>query len=307
VGLAWNTKRLLAAQAEGETARGSRVEYHFLSGRRLFDATIVTADRNHSSAGEWVVLPAEADFYSVSVVSRPTYSLPQELCLSFNCYFKEESIGKGSKIGPPIEEVALEFGALLSVLAREPLLPLGIHRQDDKPIRNRGVYRPPFRQPAPHDAVETGIDSRELGAIIRGLATAPEGDTRSVLFAAQRYHSALSISGFDPSTAYLLLVSAVETLAGHHYKDVQDQVFSFENVKKWERARDLLAGLRVSARNKEIIEQVKAELVKQEHVVKKFLKFVSDFIPSTFWYADPLHPTGYGLPPIAPDKLKSAF
>jgi len=181
--------------------------------------------------------------------------LPQELCLSFECFSKEEEIAENSMImGPPIEQVALEFGALLSTLTREPLVPLGIHRLDDRPVKHRGLYGAPLRHWPSGQTPAVGVNSGEVAEIINGLATAPEGDTRAVLLSAERYHSALSICRFDVSTAYLLLVSAIETLSGHHYKNVQDKLFSFDNVKKWEGARDLLAGLRVAPRNKKIIE-----------------------------------------------------
>jgi hypothetical protein len=79
--LAWNTKRLME-----EPAGGQKVEYHLLSGRRLRDGAIISADPDHSSAGEWVVSQAP---YAVSVLTRPTYALPQQLCLSFTCHTRK--------------------------------------------------------------------------------------------------------------------------------------------------------------------------------------------------------------------------
>jgi len=38
----------------GETNGSSRVEYHFLSWRELYDRTLVTADRYSSGAAEYV-------------------------------------------------------------------------------------------------------------------------------------------------------------------------------------------------------------------------------------------------------------
>jgi hypothetical protein len=116
--LVWNTKQWLAEIESGRTPASSRVEFHFLSGRELYDEMILSPDRHHSSAGEWVLLPRPRNFYSVAVVSRPVYARPQELCLSFRCFSKEEKIGTSISIGPPIEEVALQFGHLLSVLVR---------------------------------------------------------------------------------------------------------------------------------------------------------------------------------------------
>ena len=123
--LIWNTRQLISSASRSEPSRPTPVEFHFLSHRELYDSTIVTVDRHHSSAGEWVV---RGDHHS----TRPVYVLPQELCLSFDCFSKTEEIGNSKRSGPPIDDVALEFGALLSLLVREPLAPLGTRRIDGK-------------------------------------------------------------------------------------------------------------------------------------------------------------------------------
>ena len=302
MGLAWNTHELLAREAQGETPTGSQVEFHFLSRRKLFDETCISPDRDHSSAGEWVVFPHHPGFYSVRVVTRPVYALPQELCLSFDCFSREEQIGRSLSSGPPVEEAALEFGALLSVLVREPLVPLGVRRQDDKPIAYGGPYGA-LPSLVPLEKRPKGVNSLELAEMLKGLAAAEDGDARAALSAAERYHAALSISGFDLSTAYLLLVSAVETLAGRHYRDER---FDFDSAKKWERVGRLLEELKASGTEGAAIEAIKAELVKREPFVsQKFYKFVADFLPAEFWSADEMHPYGYGLPPIPRDQLRS--
>ena len=135
MGLAWNTREWLKAEARGDLSKGSKIEFHFSSGKELFDETLISVDRHHSSAGQWVISPKQSRFYSVSVITRPVYALPQELCLSFICFPRVEHIGDATILGPPIDEVASEFGALLPALVREPLLPLGVRRQDDKPLK----------------------------------------------------------------------------------------------------------------------------------------------------------------------------
>jgi hypothetical protein len=61
MGLQSNTRHLLT----GGT-RSSIIEYHFRSFRELYDKKILTADRHHSSAGEWVMIVSPEDkFYSV--------------------------------------------------------------------------------------------------------------------------------------------------------------------------------------------------------------------------------------------------
>jgi hypothetical protein len=114
-----NTKRLLDA-VHGEEAACTSVEYHLLSWRELYDKSIITADRHHSSAGEGV-LRGDSHFYTVTVISRPYYRLPQQLCQSFDCFSETETTkvsGDSSfmSIGPPIDEVASDFITLLSLI-----------------------------------------------------------------------------------------------------------------------------------------------------------------------------------------------
>lgn len=139
--LALNTKKLLAA-AESPTGESTQVEYHFLSWRELYDKRFITADRYSSGTAEWV-LYGDRHFYTLSVISRPFYALPQELCLAFDCFTTTKTFGRGASTGPPFDEVAVEFAALLSVLAREALVPLGPRRIGDKPIRFESPYVPP--------------------------------------------------------------------------------------------------------------------------------------------------------------------
>jgi hypothetical protein len=55
--------------------------------------------------------------------------------------------------------------------------------------------------------------------VLKGMAHTPEGTIAAVLGAARFYHAAMSQVGFDPSGAYVVLVSAIDCLAGHHYKN----------------------------------------------------------------------------------------
>src|SRR5713101_1345063 len=109
--LVTNTKRLL--ESTGSDEDGARIEYGLLSWRELYDGSIITADRHHSSAGEWVIR-GDRRFYTVTVASRPYYLLPQHLTLSFYCFSETTTVGSATTIGPPIERVALEFCVLLS-------------------------------------------------------------------------------------------------------------------------------------------------------------------------------------------------
>ena len=116
--LAWNVKQYTESTRHRDSSKRVPVEYHLLSWRELYDKSILTADRYSSSAGEWVVSSTK-DFYQVAVLSRPVYAIPQRLCLSFDCFTKEESIesegGRFLSADQPMDQVALgtPIGTLL--------------------------------------------------------------------------------------------------------------------------------------------------------------------------------------------------
>jgi hypothetical protein len=91
--LAWNTKQMLAHVAGENVPESTPVEYHLPSWRELYDKSIIPADRYSSGAGEWVV-SGDRHFYRVTVTTRPFYELPQELCLSFDCFTETKPFGK---------------------------------------------------------------------------------------------------------------------------------------------------------------------------------------------------------------------
>jgi hypothetical protein len=302
--LQWNTRQLMLSKSTGESVSPTPVEFHFLSRRELYDNMIVTADRHHSSAGEWVVY-GDHHWYSLSVVTRPVYALPQELCLSFDCFSKTETIGNSTSFGPPIDEVALEFGALLSLLVREPLLPLGTRRNDGKPVKfdtYGQVYRPPPAQQIP----PKGVNSIELCTILRGLSNADDKSSTAILAAAKLYHAALSLSGYDVSTAYFSLVSAIECLSGHHFSG---KPFDFDDVEKFKGAGGVIDKISALIPNRGLIDELKRLMLKEEHFVwQKFRSFIEEFLPEEFWEEpDELHPDGYGMPAIERKKLRQVL
>ena len=264
--LAWNTKQLLA-QAAGEKVPEFRaVEYHLLSWRELYDKSIITADRYSSGAGEWVI-SGDRHFYTVTVTTRPFYELPQELCLFFDCFTETKDFGADTSIGPPIDQVALEFAALLSVMTREPLSLLGTRRVGDRPIAGRYHYTPPPRANRSPSAPAAAVDPVEFASILKGLAQAPELTVNAALAAAKLYHAALSLVSFDPSGAYVSLVCAIECLAGYHYRTLK---FDFDSVPKFEILRPVLdrivnfpEGPPVAELTEETVDQVGA-LLKSE-------------------------------------------
>ncbi len=297
-----NTKRLLAAAAgEGDAGECTPVEYHLLSWRELYDKSIITADRHHSSAGEWV-LRGDSHFYTVTVISRPYYALPQQLCLSFDCFSETETTASSesssvTSIGPPIDEVASDFVTLLSLFTREPAIPLGARRIGNRPVASRPNYSIPSRtsrSPAPPAA---GLNSAEVLSFLKGLAQAPQAAFDAAMAAMRFYRAALSQVGFDVSGAYVSLVSAIECLAGYHY---QERKFSFEAVQKFSGVRAVLANLATLPDAPALVDKVKEELVGSEHFLfQKFKLLITDCLPEEFWNTpDDLYPHNSVLSPV---------
>jgi hypothetical protein len=275
--LAWNTKRLIE-----EPAGGQKVEYHFLSGRRLRDGTILSADPDHSSAGQWVVRQGP---YAVSVLTRPTYVLPQELCLSFRCHTRklEDQGDQGVFFyGPPVDEVAFDFAVLLSLFARHPVVLLGVRRLDDQPVIFNYHYdlpRPPLPMRRPPDYL---VNPVEMNAIIDGIGSSEDHKRIDAVFAAMRlYYSAIASAHYDPSGAYISLVAALETLAAHHY---EDKSFPFSKLTKFDPVRPTLEKLRCLPGASPLVEKLERTLAKNESAVSRKLRmFVVEFLPDEFW------------------------
>jgi hypothetical protein len=276
--LSWNTRQLLSS-----SSGGTPVEFHFLSRRQLYDSTILT----HGPI-EWAVV-GDHHWYSVAVITRPVYAIPQELCLAFDCFSKRETVGRSvTNEGPPIDDVALEFGVLLSLLVREPLLPLGTRRINGKPVKLNSVSH--VDQPLPSQPiVPKGIDSTELRTILCGLAGATEDDSNAILAAARLYHAALSLSAYDVSTAYFSLVAAIECLSGHH---LREKTFAFDDVEKFKKAGAVIEEISTLITNENLIDNLKREVLDAEHFVwQKFRAFIEEFLPEEFWQQkEELHP-----------------
>src|SRR5205085_2023119 len=126
-----------------------------------------------------------------------------------------------------------------------------------KPLTYRAPYGAlPHRPSSGEPPRSKGVNSIELAVLLKSLATAKASDVRAALSAAERYHAALSVSAFDLSTAYLLLVSAVETLAGHHYKT---RKFDFDKVEKFRKVHALLQEINSPNDRKEFVHRIEEE------------------------------------------------
>lgn len=309
--LAWNTRGFLHTEPSADSVERTSIEYHFLSWRELYDKSILTADRYSSGAAQWVVQGGGTEgLYTVTVVSRPYYSLPQELCLAFDCFtYAVSKITPGGEMvytGPPIERVALEFLALLSVFAREPLMPLGLRRVGNTPIAETPRYHYPPRGDWASTPPPFGINSPEFISLVKGFAQARKDVERAILAAAQFYQSGLSLIVFDPSVAYTSLVSAIECLAGYHCRD---QSFEFDEVDKFRGARHILEQIGRLPQAETLVAEMKAEMLRVEHLIrKKFVSFFVEFVTDEFWQVpDELYTYSTVFPEITTENFETCL
>ena len=304
--LASNTRHLLGLIRSAKSVESTANEYHLLSWRELYDKSIITADRYSSDAARWVIQGGK-QFYTVTVVSRPYYNLPQELCLSFDCFVQEvETIATGAHVKEkrlPIEQVALEFSILLSVFAREPLVLLGLRREGEQPIVDRPHKIYPPRVDRTSTPTPFGINSPEFVAVLSGLARASADLAQAIIGAAKFYHAGLSLIGFDPSVAYVSFVSAIECLSGHQYKNRE---FDFDTVPKFEKASSILARINELGEADTDVAELKQELIRSEHFLRqKFVLFLAEYVPNEFWdVPDELYRYSTLFPAITQDNFE---
>jgi hypothetical protein len=183
--------------------------------------------------------------------------------------------------GPEIEECSVEFMVLLTLFAREPLMPVGLRRQGGRPVVEGPYYAPVSREDRSVSMPARGIDSPEFVKLLGGLSGAEEQTAKAILAAAKFYHAGLSLVGFDPSTAYVCLVSAIECLAGHHYKGL---VFEFEAVEKFDGVRKILDDMTTLPEGSTWSATIRDELMRGEHFLRnKFVRFIEEHLRSDFW------------------------
>jgi hypothetical protein len=135
------------------------------------------------------------------------------------------------------------------------------------------------------------------------MANAPSETAEATLGAAKFYYAALSQVAFDPSGAYVALVSALECLAGHHYSGKQCQ---FAQVEKFKKLDSMLLQMAGSETADELCTKIREELLRNEYFIwQKFLLFITEHLPGDFWETqDELYPHNSAFPNIAREQLK---
>lgn len=268
VGLASNTRNILPDNVKSRRPT-IRTEYNFLSGRELYDKNIITADRYSSGAAAWA-LHFEEHFYRVTVISRPFYQIPQILCLSFDG-LQDESL----------EAIAIEFLSLLSVFAREPLMPLGIRRVGNDPIILEPEYRPLTRQFREVRRPPMALDSQAIKTVLTGIAKSEDDDVNAALAACKFYQAALSFMELDRSMAYVSFVSAIECLAGRYY---QHEKLTFDQVKDFDTFNPIIQELAAISGASHLPDKLKAQLLEKVYRLRqRFVSFIELHLPNDFW------------------------
>jgi hypothetical protein len=144
--------------------------------------------------------------------------------------------------------------------------------------------------------------SGELISVLKGLAHASQATFDAAMAATRFYRAALSLAGFDVQGAYVSLVSAVECLAGYHYKG---RTFSFDAVPKFREVRPVLDSLAKLPDTAVLVDRVKEELIASEYFLfQKFKLLITEFLPEEFWNTpDDLYPYNSAFPTIKREDL----
>lgn len=290
MGLLRNTRLHL----EESSTNAAVVEYHLHSWRELYDSDLITADRYSIEGGRWILGRTGDRLYRLFVVADRYYLLPQELCFQFACFeIVQDGLGReGARgyysVSLPYETIVQDFAALISLFSRMPVVPIGLRRVGDQP-RNIPPHMFTLEQfdmesrPSP-----VGIPSSSLVAILRGLSQADADAADAIMNALKLHHAAVTMIYFDPSIAYVMLVSAIECLAGYLYSDL---TVAFEEVDKFQRLGEFLDSVDLSDSQVEALSEIKAKLARAEyHLGRKFRRFIVEFLPDDFWtIADDLY------------------
>jgi hypothetical protein len=309
VSLARNVRWLLDREENDDPADRVPVEYHLLSWRGVFDGSLSPVELDKWDAGARVIDGGHR-FFNVTLITCASDGPPQRLCLSFDCPRETTTYtlpgGQLTVVAPPIESVSLDFIALLSVFAREPLVPLGLRRVGDNPVYELPLKTYPPRPQGLSRPRPVAIDWPGFVAILRGLGRAPDRLANAVIAAAKLYHAGLSLLALDMSVAYILLVSAIECLAAHRFKG---PIASFEQIQGLDTVRQLLDQIPAAPGVEASVSRIKQELLKRERFLRRrFVAFLSEFAPQTHWRTpDPLYDDPSILPPISRDNFEECL
>jgi hypothetical protein len=108
---------------------------------------------------------------------------------------------------------------------------------------------------------------------LKSLQNLSEDQYVALLRAARLYQDAIWIAEYDPNSAWLMLISAVETAANQWTADMGTPAERLKSLKP--KVADLL----VSSGGKELLEQVADEIASSLGATNKFIKFCLEYKP----------------------------
>ena len=285
---------------------GVNVEFRLACSGEFYNCTIETFDWRKSDLTRTLL----AKPFKITVVSRPFNSYPQELCVRLNVPYVTESGGpanaRHTRTYLPDDDIVEDLCAVLTLLSRRlvsVVVKVGekhaeIAREDrsDYPSLSPDVATPIIQdykvvawpsRPATiytsvagqrvefNDPPPVGVSPSALASFLINLPSNPYA--QEVVYAAQLYKSALELLIGRPDTAYIALVSVVESFAEIALKEFEpsehERLASKSNVIK--RAREF--GLDEEKSRLIALESTKGD----RWLAKKFVKFCTDYCPVT--------------------------
>jgi hypothetical protein len=288
-------------KAEDQCIGGEEVEYRLACSGEFHNRKVETFDWRKSDVAR-ILLDKP---FLIFVASQPFDSYPQELCVRMTLNRVTEEAGapnaRGVRRFLPDEDVIEDLCAILSLLSRRLISTVAKTRQKlDDQSTPRGL---PSEVPMPilgHTKVNTwrrrpitiitgwtsqefrsndpppvGVDPQVLGKFLIELPSMR--NAQDVVHAARLYKSALELIEDRPDTAYLALVSVVESLASVALKDFEsdeiEKIKAKASVEK--RAREF--GLCEAQAKALALEACKGE----RWLTRKFVKFCVDYCAVT--------------------------
>lgn len=273
-------------------AAGVQVEYRLACSGELFNRTIQTFDWRMSDATR-ILLEHPV---SLKVASQPFDSYPQEISARFKVDFvtekSESALPSHSRTFLPDGDIIEDLCSILTLLSRRLVTTVTKTREQYGDDRSSEISVPILSMPSPvawprrpatvtttisgqtfksNDPPPVGVDENALQKFLDELPS--KSHANKIVYAARAYKSALELIVNRPDTAYLALVSVVETLADIAFPDFTPSNEERIQVKSKVRKRALSFGLNDSQADALALEAS----VGDRWLSRKFVKFCLEY------------------------------
>jgi hypothetical protein len=270
---------LRALQELGGRSTGVNVEYRLACSGEFYRHGVLTGDWRKSDVTRLLL----DEPFPMFVVSRPFEEFPQELCIRFSINRVTESDGNFSRSILPDVEVVDDLCALLTLLSRRLITRVVKTREKLDDPHSTKWYQSELPMPVvSHPQVvawrrnpntPVAVDSLSLTQFLTKLPSLPHA--QEIVHAARLYKYALESIEDRPDTAYLALISVIESLSNVAYSTFEpsdaDKISTKPLVVKL--AKKL--GLDDAQANALALEACKGDY----WVSRKFKKFCAEYCP----------------------------